>query len=128
MTAQRNVINKEATAEELNELIIHSIHDIKGKNIVMLDLRSIEDAPANYFIICTGDSNTQIKAIAGNIQKEVKMAWGMHPNHVEGKGYARWILVDYFNTVVHIFHPETRAFYALEDLWSDAEFTEYENL
>lgn len=128
MTAQRNVINKKATTEELLELIIESIQDIKGKNIVKLDLRQIEDAPTNYFIICSGDSNTQIKAIAENIRKEVKDAWGLLPSHVEGKGYARWILVDYFDVVVHIFHPETRAFYELEDLWSDAEFTEYENL
>lgn len=114
--------------EALNELIIDSITDIKGKQIVKLDLRHVEDAPADFFIICQGDSNTQVKAIADNIQKRVKAEAHLLPNHVEGERHARWICVDYFNIVVHIFYRETRSFYELEDLWSDARFTEYESL
>lgn len=112
----------------LSEIIIDAIKDIKGKRITKLDLRQIDDAPSDCFIICEGDSNTQVKALADNIYKKVLHESGLKPNHVEGTGSARWVLVDYFSTIVHIFHPETRAFYELEDLWSDAKITYYENL
>jgi len=114
--------------EELNPLIIDAIQDIKGKNIVSLDLRNLDEAPADFFIICEGDSTTQVSAIAGNVIKRVKDELGVIPGHREGMINARWVLVDYFNTVVHIFYPETRQFYDLEDLWNDAEITEYANL
>ena len=114
--------------EELNPLIIDAIQDIKGKNIVSLDLRNLDEAPADFFIICEGDSTTQVSAIAGNVIKRVKDELGVIPGHREGMINARWVLVDYFNAVVHIFYPETRQFYDLEDLWNDAEITEYANL
>lgn len=114
--------------EELNPLIVDAIQDIKGKNIISLDLRNLDEAPADFFIICEGDSTTQVSAIAGNIIKRVKNEQGVIPDHREGMTNARWVLVDYFNTVVHVFYPETRQFYDLEDLWSDAEITEYANL
>lgn len=114
--------------QDLDELIIDAIRDIKGKRITKLDLGEIEDTPAECFIICEGDSTTQVKALADNINKRVWEESGVKPSHVEGTGTAKWILVDYFATIVHIFHPETRAFYQLEDLWSDAKITYYENL
>ncbi|MCB0521579.1 MAG: ribosome silencing factor [Lewinellaceae bacterium] len=114
--------------EQINDLIIDSIQDIKGKNIVKLDLRNLDDAPTDFFIICEGDSNTQVRAIAGNIHKRLKDEMGQAPLHVEGRQNARWICLDFFTTVVHVFYKETRQFYELEDLWSDAKFTEYENL
>lgn len=114
--------------ELLNHLIIDAIQDIKGKNIVKLDLRALDDAPTDYFIICEGDSSTQIKAISENIGRRLKNEAGLIPNHTEGMDGARWILVDYFDTVVHVFYPETRAFYEIEELWGDAAKTEYENL
>lgn len=116
------------SAENLNELIIDSIQDIKGKNIVKLDLRELDDAPTDFFIICEGDSNTQIRAISENVIYKVKDATRIHPSHVEGVKNARWVCVDYFNIVVHIFHPEARSFYELDELWSDARITEYGNL
>tara|TARA_B110000483_G_scaffold66216_2_gene82901 strand:- start:50 stop:436 length:387 start_codon:yes stop_codon:yes gene_type:complete len=114
--------------EELNPLIIDAIQDIKGKNIVSLDLRNLDEAPADFFIICEGDSTTQVSALAGNVIKRVKDELGVIPGNREGMINAKWVLVDYFNTVVHIFYPETRQFYDLEDLWNDAEITEYANL
>ena len=114
--------------ETLNDLIIDSIQDIKGKNIVKLDLRHLEDAPADYFIICEGDSSTQVKAISENVHRRIKEESRLNPAHVEGQGHSRWICMDYFDTVVHIFYRETRPFYDLEQLWGDARFTEYENL
>jgi len=114
--------------EELNDLIIDSIQDIKGKQIVKLDLRELEEAPADFFIICEGESNTQVKAISDNIHRRLKQEANVFPSHVEGEKNALWICLDYFNTVVHIFYKETRGFYELEALWSDAKFTEYDTL
>lgn len=114
--------------EQLNDLIIDSIQDIKGKNIIKLDLRQLEDAPTDFFIICEGDSNTQVSAIAGNIRKRLKEEAETMASHVEGERHSMWILMDYFNVVVHVFYNETRKFYELEDLWSDAILTEYETL
>lgn len=113
---------------ELNDLIIESIQDIKGQNIVKLDLRKLEDKPADFFIICEGESTTQVSAIANNVVKRLKYEADNRPLHVEGKQFSQWVLVDYFNIVLHVFHPDSRAFYELEDLWCDAEFTTYENL
>ena len=125
---QAQVVTPEQSAQQLNEIIVDAIQDIKGKNIVKLDLRKLDDAPTDYFIICEGDSNTQVQAIDDNIQKRIKQELATFPSHVEGKQGSMWVLVDYFLTVVHIFHPEKRAFYEIEDLWSDAQITEYANL
>ena len=128
MDSQINLKQPHLTTEELNDLIIDSIQDIKGKNIVKLDLRHLEEAPTDYFIICEGDSNTQVKALSDNIYKKIKQEAGILPSRSEGTQNALWICVDYFTTVVHVFYRETRAFYQLEDLWSDAKFTEYDSL
>lgn len=114
--------------EELLDTIIDSIQDIKGKHIVKIDLRGVDDSPVDYFIICEGESTTQVKGISERVQFRTKSELGVAPSHNEGKVYARWILLDYFDVVVHVFYPEVRAFYDLEDLWSDGITTEYENL
>ena len=113
---------------ELADLIVDSIQDIKGKRIVQLDMRALDFAPANHFIICEGESTTQVKAIADNIYRKVKDELGITPNHTEGQGDSKWILVDYFDTIVHVFYPETRSFYDLENLWSDASLKTFEDL
>jgi len=123
----KQAVQRDLETTELNELIIDCIQDIKGKNIVKIDLRSLPEAPADYFIICEGESTTQVSAIAGNVYKRVKDELGYIP-HREGQDAANWVLVDYFDTIVHVFYPETRALYDLEDLWSDADFTEFQNL
>lgn len=127
-TPKQAPVAQKYTPEELNELIIDSIQDIKGKNITKLDLRKLEDAPTDFFIICEGDSTTQVKAISENIYKRLREEAGIKPSHIEGQRSAHWILLDYFTVVVHIFYPETRQFYELEEMWSDATFTEYQNL
>lgn len=114
--------------KELIDLIIDSIQDIKGKNIVKLDLRNLSEAPADYFIICEGDSSTQVKSISDNIYRRVKDELKIVPNHREGGSSAKWVCVDYFTTIVHIFYPEIRSFYDLEDLWIDAKRINYENI
>lgn len=110
----------------LVNLIIDSIRDIKGKKIVKMDMRQLDDAPTNYFIICEGDSTTQVRAISEHINGKVKRELGVLPSHVEGRTEARWVCVDYFDAVVHVFYPEVRAYYDLEDFWSDAIIHYYE--
>jgi ribosome-associated protein len=116
------------TQEELNAIAIDAIQDVKGKGIVKLDLRHLDDAPTDYFVICHGESNTQVNAIAGRIQKRLKDELGVHASHVEGTRGGTWVCLDFFNTVIHVFYHETRNFYELEELWGDARFTEYETL
>lgn len=114
-----------AFTEQMNHWIIEGIRDKKGKHIVQLDLRQLDDAPTDFFIICEGDSNVHVKSISDSIEKKVKEEMFTSPVHMEGSANARWVLMDYFTTVVHVFHPETREFYELEQLWSDAVVTEY---
>jgi ribosome-associated protein len=112
-------------SEQLNQWIIEGIRDKKGKNIIQLDLRRIGEAPADFFIICEGDSNVHVKTISDSIQRKVKEELQANPMHLEGSIAATWVLMDYFNTIVHVFHPESRQFYDIENLWSDADVTEY---
>jgi ribosome-associated protein len=127
-TQNQATISHQLTADELNDLIIDSIQDIKGKNITKLDLRNLDDSPTDFFIICEGDSTTQVRAISDTIHRKLKQEARILPSHLEGQRNAHWVLLDYFSTVVHVFYPETRAFYELEEMWSDAAFTEYQNL
>lgn len=117
--------SRDINSEALNHSIIEGIRDKKGKNIVQLDLRHLDDAPADFFIICEGDSNVHVKAISDSVYQRVKEETFTTPLHTEGSMNARWVLMDYFNIVVHVFYPETRMFYELENLWSDAKVTEF---
>lgn len=128
MNNQKQALRKEFSAEELNNLIIDSIQDIKGKKIIKLDLRKLDDSPTDFFIICEGDSNVQVKAISDNINLRMKKEAATLASHIEGQEHATWICLDYFTTVVHVFHKDKRSFYELEDLWGDANITEYDSL
>jgi ribosome-associated protein len=121
-------VKRRLNIEELNQQIIESIQEIKGRNIVKLDLRRLNESPADVFIICEGTSTTQVKAISDNVQRRVRERMNVAPSNVEGERNALWICIDYFNIVVHVFHPEARIFYELEDLWGDATITEYDSL
>ncbi len=116
------------STDDFNDLLVDCIQDIKGKSIVKLDLRHIHDRPADFFIIATGESNVQVRSIAENIRKRIKEEVGLIPNHVEGSDKSTWVLVDYFDVVIHVFYKETRDFYELENLWNDASVTTYEDL
>lgn len=107
--------------------IIQAIQQKKGEHIVSLDLRKIPEAVADFFIICEASSNTQIKAIADHIEFYIKKTVNESPYHHEGHQGMHWVLIDYVNVVVHIMHPETRKFYKLEEMWSDAESEEHSN-
>ncbi len=105
--------------------IIKSILDKKGEHVVSMDLRKIPEAVADFFIICEAGSTIQVKAIADHIEQQMKQLCGEIPYRTEGKSSAQWVLVDYVNIVVHIFYPETRKFYRLEEMWNDAEMLEH---
>ena len=90
-------------------------------------MKHLPDAPALYFVICEGESSTKIKAIAGNVQRRAKIE-AHQSAHSEGQLNAKWVLVDFFDVVVHVFDKDTRNYYDLEDLWGDAKITEYQNI
>jgi len=119
--------NKKASADELIALILQGIEDVKGQDIILLDLREIENTVCDYFIICNGTSNTQVNAIVGSIQKTVSKAIQDKPWHIEGQDNAEWVLMDYVNVVVHVFQKHVRDFYDIEGLWGDAKFTTIES-
>ncbi len=100
--------------------IIELIQNKKGEDIVVLDIRKVTSI-ADYFILATGMSNTQVKAIADEISTRLKEDDGISPWHIEGYEALTWVLIDYVDIVVHIFDPETRNYYAIEKLWKDAE-------
>lgn len=101
--------------------IVDGIQDVKGKNITILDLRNVDSAICDYFVICEGNSTTQVAAISDSIDEKVREQLGERPIHEEGRQNALWVLVDYSEVVVHIFQKETREFYSLETLWDDAK-------
>lgn len=105
--------------------IISAIQQKKGENIVSLDLRKIPEAVADFFIVCEAGSSTQVKAIADFIEVEVRKIMSESPYHHEGMQGLNWVLIDYVNVVVHVMQPETRKFYKLEEMWSDAEVEEH---
>jgi ribosome-associated protein len=106
-------------------VIIQSIQEKKGENIISIDLRNIPDAVSDFFIICDATSTTQVKAIADHVEKKTTEVLGENPWHSEGYANLQWVLLDYVDTVVHIFHKPQRDFYQLEELWSDAVIEEH---
>ena len=114
---------RKVSADELIASIIKSLDEIKSEDIQILDLRDIENTVCDYFIICTGTSNTHVNAISGIVQKQVSKAVQEKPWHIEGEGQAEWILMDYVNVVVHVFQKHIREFYDIESLWGDAKIT-----
>jgi len=105
--------------------IISAIQSKKGENIVSLDLRKIPEAVADFFIVCEANNQPQIKAIAEQVEDQVKLKCKENPYHREGYTSFKWVLIDYINVVVHIMQPETRKFYKLEEMWSDAGLEEH---
>ena len=103
-------------SDALISTILEGIEDVKGKEIKILDLREIENTVCDYFIICEGNSNTQVNAIVNAVQKKVSKTLKDHPWHVEGSENAEWVLMDYVNVVVHVFQKHIRQYYDLESL------------
>ena len=111
-------------ATNLVKSITKGIQEKKGQHIVIADLRHIDGAIANYFVICQGNSPTQVEAIAESVGDICRKEAGEKPVNVNGLGNNQWVAIDYVDVLVHIFMPETREFYNLENLWEDAKLTE----
>ena len=118
---------KSEVSEMLAEIIIKGMQEKKGIDIVKLNLSVIPNSITDYFVICQGSSRSQVEAIADSVQFEVKKAVGANPWHKEGRENSEWVLLDYFDVVVHIFQPEARNFYQLEKLWADAPREDFKN-
>jgi ribosome-associated protein len=107
-------------SEELSKVVVSGMQEKKAEDIVLMDLRKVKNAIADYFIICSGNSDTHIDAISESIEKEIHKINRENPWHREGKDNKEWVLLDYVNVVAHIFKKDRREFYALEELWGDA--------
>jgi ribosome-associated protein len=107
-------------------LAVHAVDaalDRKARDITVMDVRNVSGV-ADYFVLCTGDSELQIKAIMEAVEHQIEERFGERPWHIEGSDHKQWVLLDYVDVVVHIFNEEKRAFYSLERLWGDAPMEE----
>jgi ribosome-associated protein len=111
------------SSKDLSDLVIHGMLEKKATDIILLDLRKLNNTITDFFVICSGNSDTQIDAIATSIDAEVYKASGQSPWHKEGLQNKEWILLDFVNVVAHVFNSEKRAFFDIESLWGDAEIT-----
>lgn len=118
---------KGVSSEKLCDAIVKGMQEKKAQDILILDLRKVKNAVADFFVICSGGSDKQLDAIADSVDAEVYKALQENPWHVEGKNNKEWVLLDYFDVVAHIFKKDKREFFALEKLWGDAEFIEIED-
>lgn len=118
---QQDTLRK-TQSDLLKEVVVHGMQEKKAVSITVLDLRHVNHAVADFFVICTGNSETQISAIVDSIEEQVYKQLGESPfkkdQGVTGKG---WLLLDYFDVVAHVFQKDKRDFYALEELWGDAQ-------
>lgn len=115
---------KDGSSKKLCDAIVKGMVEKKAVDILVLDLRKVKNAVADFFIICSGGSDKQLDAITQSIDDEVYKAVKENPWHVEGKNNKEWMLLDYFDVVAHVFRKDKRDFFALEKLWGDAEITE----
>jgi ribosome-associated protein len=115
------------SSEKLSEVVVKGMQEKKANDIVVLDLRKVKNAVADFFVICSGSSDKQLDAISDSIDEEVYKNLKENPWHVEGKSNKEWMILDYTSVVAHIFRKDRRPFYSLEKLWGDAEITEVED-
>lgn len=115
-------------SNDLSDLIIEGMQDRKGKKITIVDMNDIESASVNKFIICQATSTTQVSAIADNIRDHVNATIKRKPYAYDGYRNCQWIAIDYGEIIAHVFLPEFRNFYCLEQLWSDAVITEIDDI
>jgi len=115
-----------SAAAKLSKAVVKGMQEKKALEIVVMDLREVKNAVADFFVICSGTSDKQLAAICDSIEEEVSKEFGEDPWHREGKQNKEWMLIDYINVVAHVFRKDKRSYYALEKLWGDAEITEVE--
>lgn len=116
--------NRDKEALVMARLAAQIMDEKKAEEVRILDLRRVQGAPAEYFVIATGNVPSHVSSLSDAVHENVKKATGQGPNKVEGYQNAEWILMDYFDVVVHIFQRDKRQFYRLDELWSDGEEVE----
>lgn len=119
---------KDKDSAILCDAIVEGMQENKAKDIVVMDLRSIENAVCDFFVICSGESSTQVEGISNSVTRHTRKTLQEKPWHIEGKTNSEWILLDYINVVAHVFYKDARPFYDIEDLWADAKRTDIRNL
>lgn len=119
---------KDKDSAILCDAIVEGMQENKAKDIVVMDLRSIENAVCDFFVICSGESSTQVEGISNSVTRHTRKTLQEKPWHIEGKTNSEWILLDYINVVAHVFYKDARPFYDIEDLWADAKRTDIPNL
>jgi ribosome-associated protein len=124
-TRKKSTITRLTKSSKIIKTIINAIHEKKGENVISLDLRKIPEAVADFFIVCEANNPSLLKAVADEIEYEVKEKCEEAAYKHEGRQAQQWIIIDYINVVVHIMLPEPRKFYQLEEMWSDAVATEH---
>ncbi len=115
-------------SNELVNSVVAGVQDVKGKSITIIDLKETDNSICSYFVICSGDSSTQVNAIANSVERGVKTELKERPIAKDGFANAQWVALDYGDVLVHIFQRETREFYNLEGLWADGNVTEIDDL
>jgi len=123
-SAGKKGVKRLTKSSKIIKTIIAAIEGKKGEQIVLLDLRKINEAVADFFIICEAGNQPQIRAITDHVMDQVADRCAEKPYRQEGQKQMQWVLIDYVNVVVHVITPELRRFYKLEEMWSDAGFTE----
>lgn len=121
-------IKQDVDSQVLCDSIVEGMQENKAKDIVVLDLREIKNSVCDFFIICSGESTTQVDGISSTVVRNTRTNLKEKPWHIEGKSNSEWVLLDYVSVVAHIFYKETRQYYDLEDLWADAKRTDVPNL
>ena len=119
---------KSSESEILCQTIVDGMQENKAKDIVILDLRHLTSAVCDFFVICSGDSNTHVDGISNAVTRYSRKILHEKPWHIEGKNNSEWVLLDYINVVGHIFYKDARSFFQLEELWADAILTNIKNL
>lgn len=109
----------------LEELIIQALIEKQGVDIKCMNLKKVNHAYFDYFIVCTGNSKPHVETLCDFVQETTQRVAGVKPEHVEGLENCEWVLLDYFNILVHIFQPEARDYYKVEALWNDAEIQSF---
>jgi ribosome-associated protein len=117
---------KSISSDELSQLVVKGMQEKKASSIVVMNLKKVKNAVADYFIICSGNSDTQIDAIADSVEEEIYKLSKQNPWQREGRENKEWVLIDYVDVVAHVFRKDRRDFYALEELWGDAQITHLE--
>jgi len=119
---------KDNDSQVLCDTIVEGMQENKANDIVVLDLREIGNAVCDFFVICSGDSSTQVDGISASVVRHTRKELSEKPWTIEGKSNSEWVLMDYVSVVAHVFYKDTRSFYDLEDLWADAKRTNIPNL